>query len=300
MSRTASIPRETQDHNRPNSASHEPTVAFLSTPVVNSAVSTSAVTIQITETEAVPEKRSRWTDASFTGFFISFLLHGIACVWLAMWAFSAAARIALPPETIMLVLEKGGTEDANLESEADLPAGGATPSFEAQETALSAVLENLHSVPDVPPPIVPEEEAPVAPRSGQGQGRGSGTGRGNGTGSGLRKPKGGRAVRQGSFTVWTIPDDPAPGENYAIVIEVRLPEKIHRYPRSDISGLVTGTDGWRQPLPGIATPLQSFLPVEDHQVQFQVDVPGAGRLVKDTVQVRSRILKEEQVLKIVF
>jgi hypothetical protein len=175
--------------------------------------------------------------------------------------------------------------------------GGPTSLTEGKEMAVSSLTRGEHFA-----PIVPLLELPDSPVVGQtpgpGTGRGRGTGRGDGTGS--RQAIGKKAVTEGSFTVWTVPDDPLPGENYLILIEVKLPEKVLRYPRSDISGLVTGTDGWRQPLPGNAAPVHPYLPVEDHTVQLQVEVPGGGRRVEDVVKVRSRLLKEEQVLKLVF
>ncbi|HAD58072.1 MAG TPA: hypothetical protein DCG12_02330, partial [Planctomycetaceae bacterium] len=54
----------------------------------------------------------------------------------------------------------------------------------------------------------------------------------------LRVPEGGLAVTKGSFTAWTIPARPRPGENYQIIIEVKLKEGTPRYRLSDLIGTV--------------------------------------------------------------
>jgi hypothetical protein len=177
--------------------------------------------------------------------------------------------------------------------------GGSGIAWPLEGIGVAAVQAPQPNSVETPLPLLALPEMPVAElHPGPGSGRGRGTGRGDGTGS--RQPAGKNAVTEGSFTVWTIPDDPIPGETYTIMIEIRLPDKMTRFPRSDLIGLVTGTDGWRQPLPGNAEPRQSYLPVRDHTVQLQVDVPGAGRRVRDTIEVRSKLLKEKQVLTIVF
>jgi hypothetical protein len=53
-------------------------------------------------------------------------------------------------------------------------------------------------------------------------------------------------------------------------------------------------------LPGFGLPRGRFLPVKDDVAQLAVPVPGAERQVKDTIVVRSKLLKEQQTLEIVF
>jgi hypothetical protein len=139
----------------------------------------------------------------------------------------------------------------------------------------------------------------------------------NGSGILLKVPKSGLAVTKGSFTAFTIPASPKPGQQYAIVIEVRLPEDVRRFRVSDLSGEVRGSDKYSQKIPydgrydkasGYPTkdkkiiPLNasSILDVVDNKVQIVVKVPGAARLVKDTITIRSRKLKEEQELTLIF
>jgi len=117
------------------------------------------------------------------------------------------------------------------------------------------------------------------------------------TGHKFAMPTGGNVVTEGSFTAWTIPEDPAPGEKYTIVIQIKLPQRINRYRSSDLSGTVVGTDRYRQELPGLQP---KFLPVRKSSVQLEILVPGASELVQDTIRIRSRLLKEERELKLVF
>lgn len=108
-----------------------------------------------------------------------------------------------------------------------------------------------------------------------------------------------QAVTKGSFTVWTEPVDPQPGQRYTIMIRVKLKSEMQRYPRSDLSGNVVGTDLYRDFFGG---PTESgYLPVKDSTVLYQaLQVPGAQELVKDIITVESKILGEKQVIELVF
>jgi len=130
-------------------------------------------------------------------------------------------------------------------------------------------------------------------------------------------PSSGIVVTKGSFTAWTVPEDPRPGQIYKIVIQVQLPENIERYKSSDLSGMVRGSDryqqripwDWRQSLPTlklgpdnklVRLKRNGRLPINKHRVQLVIQVPGAKALVRDTIVIRSKLLKEKQQLKIVF
>jgi len=135
----------------------------------------------------------------------------------------------------------------------------------------------------------------------------------------LTAPDGARVVKKGSFSVWTVPKDPLPEQEYKIVIQVRLPELVRRYRAMDLSGEVEGSDGYRQQIPwdpkwkgrtdvaltirdGRLVPLRKggFLPVRDRITQLVIRVPPAKRLVRDRIKIRSKLLKEQQLLEIVF
>jgi hypothetical protein len=108
-----------------------------------------------------------------------------------------------------------------------------------------------------------------------------------------------QAVTKGSFTVWTVPEDPQPGQKYDIMIQVKLKNDLKRYPRSDLSGNVVGTDGYRDFFGG---PTEAgYLPIKENAVRYQaLTVPGAAQLVKDIINVESKILKEKQTIELVF
>ena len=121
---------------------------------------------------------------------------------------------------------------------------------------------------------------------------------GDGNGLGFAVPQGGKVVTKGSFTAWTVPADPAPGQNYLIVIQIELPDDVRRFPKRDLIGsIVIGTDGYRQAIPDNP---RGFLPTKERQAQMVIPVPGAANLVRDTIQLQSKILKEKQTLQIVF
>jgi hypothetical protein len=169
---------------------------------------------------------------------------------------------------------------------------------------------------DVDFDMIPEEEvqvqnpllepAPAAPSDvladttiGQIIGSGQGLLGEQGGGGKLNLPR--KFFSKGSFTVWTDPQDPTPSEDYHIVIQVDVREARHqgdKYPKHDISGSVEGTDNYRQKFGGRQS--LGYLDVTDGHVQFRVLVPGAARLVRDTIEVRSEMLKEEQTIEIVF
>jgi hypothetical protein len=142
-------------------------------------------------------------------------------------------------------------------------------------------------------PTVPDEMRPTLNAVGSGDGGADG----DGNGLGYSMPESGKAITKGSFTVWTIPEDPAPGQNYLIIIQVKLPDRITRYRRSDLKGTVVGTDGYEQFIPGRR---RGYLPVKDNKAQLVVFVPAAESLVRDTIKVSSKILKEKQTLEIEF
>jgi len=120
-------------------------------------------------------------------------------------------------------------------------------------------------------------------------------------GGGFMAPPNSRIFKKGSFSAWTIPDDPEPGQDYVIVIVVKLPKRVKRYRASDLVGLVVGTDGYRQAVPG---PQYSrgtvYLPMKDHMAKLVVKVPGGASRVRDVINIRSKTLKEKQKIELEF
>ena len=105
------------------------------------------------------------------------------------------------------------------------------------------------------------------------------------------------AVTAGSFSVWTEPENPDPGEPYKIVVQIRVPDDTDRYSVADLDGVVVGSDGYQKMIPGN---VRGFLPVENGHVRFEVHIVSADENVQDTVFVRSKVLREAQKLQLRF
>ncbi len=130
------------------------------------------------------------------------------------------------------------------------------------------------------------------------------------------------AVTKGSFTVFTIPADPNVRQDYDVIVQIQLPSNINRYVAEDLSGSVNGTDDWQQnirhsyektvfdPIGNGKFPpfeesvgfrvISGELPIKNNVATLRITVPGAERLVKDTIQVKSDLLAEEQEIVIIF
>jgi hypothetical protein len=146
-------------------------------------------------------------------------------------------------------------------------------------------------------PLISAGALAKAGGNGAGEGTGEGSGSGDGAGHKFAMPSGGNVVTEGSFTAWTVPADPKPHEVYSIIVQIKLPKRVRSYRSADLSGTVVGTDRYRQELPGLQP---KFLPVKKNSVQLEILVPGAADLVQDTIRIKSKMLKEEQELRIVF
>jgi len=120
---------------------------------------------------------------------------------------------------------------------------------------------------------------------------------------GFLKPSGGKAVTQGSFTAWTVPEDPKPRQDYLVVIQIRLPKKIKQYRKEDLTGFLTGDDGYKTPIGsyrGSKYSKKYYGQFDDLANQFVIKIPGAAEKVQDIINIQSKMLKEKQVLVIVF
>ena len=130
-------------------------------------------------------------------------------------------------------------------------------------------------------------------------------------------PQGGKVVSRGSFSAWTVPEDPEPRKDYMIVIRIKLPETTKLYRISDLSGKVEGSDLCEQYLPfdpnrkdlaarselgGQIIQLRSSsrLRVIKNHVQIMIPVKGGDNQIRDTIHIKSRMLNEDQKLEIVF
>lgn len=185
---------------------------------------------------------------------------------------------------------EGGFEDV-FDTTVDVPK--ATEAILAVAPAIVAPGEGTQTV----QPMLSANALAKTGGNGSGEGSGSGEGTGEGTGHKFTMPSGGNVVTEGNFTAWTVPADPKPNEDYSIIVQIKLPKRVKVYRSDDLSGTVVGTDRYRQDLPGLQP---KFLQVKKNSVQVEIPVPRAAELVQDTIRIKSKMLKEEQELQIVF
>ncbi|MFH5802459.1 hypothetical protein [Alienimonas sp. DA493] len=229
------------------------------------------------------------------GLGVSLAVHGVVLLAMALWAIDVQGL----GSGLTLSVTPGVDEAAEIELiETARDLSGGSP-MEIAAPPLELLAEDAPGM---------EVEVLTAAAGGVSEGAGVGTGEGDGAGDGanpetVELPGGGTAIRKGSFTVWTIPPDPRPMQDYAIVIQVDLPEKLRlrRYPKHDLYGMVKGTDNFTMRLPGNnLADRKGFLPIRNGKVQFVVGIPGAESLVKDRIKVGSKLLNESQTLELVF
>jgi hypothetical protein len=230
-------------------------------------------------------------SALMKGILVSVIVHSVALIILGMLVIGGAV---MRPNLDVFgeIGEAGESAPGGLDIDTTLPLGEPPPEGTAIEFPDASSL--LAAMPAA-------EFDPNSTVRGVSGGTGNGTGGGaDGDGNGtIMGPIGipTYAVTKGSFSVWTDPRDPKPDVNYHIVIQFRLPRNVETYRGSDLSGMVIGTDGYKQVIRLNRT--ETF-PVHDGSVQVRIFVPGGDRLVRDTIRVESKLLREKQVIEIVF
>jgi len=257
------------------------------------------------------ERAAEWLkSATATGYGLSLLVHILLLTGMALWIFPQIAQQTSVTTVVESDVEAPQPLDAMDDVHLEVPAGSenvVVPQLTdavQQETDLN-VLEHKFL-----------QDVTAAETQGEGGSRDVGSG-----GFRLLEPK--NAVKAGSFTAWTIPiarhpgedpkagENPRPGQDYHIVIQVKIPGNRQVYNIGDLSGKVIGTDGYIQIIPAMAfiqdeegrmirANLGRRLPVVDGVVQILIRVPGAEALVKDTIRVNSKLLKEQQTLELIF
>lgn len=225
---------------------------------------------------------------SLTAFFVSMLLHGSLLVGMACIVFEQSD---VEVGSLSGVLGKP-TEDTDAELFLEAPVVADSGGTESP-SELENLVDRLHE----------SQTRRMTQTALTGVGDGSGAGEGSGDDDVVALPAvhvPSYAVTKGSFSAWTEPEDPEPGRDYTIRIVVQLPsnwEKSTRFRMRDISGMVIGTDGYRQAIR--FRPTQTVI-VQDGSVQIDIPVPGARRLVRDTIRIESKLLKEKQIIQLVF
>ncbi len=215
---------------------------------------------------------------------------------LSLAVFAIRSGTIAPPGSILVEFGNPGGDtiiDPDLEASLEMEGGHEAAPLQIADLNLPASLDAVGV-------NIGDALEGLANGTGTGDGRGSdeGTGRGSGTGVGvpaINVPS--FAVTKGSFSAWTEPRDPDPGRQYVIVIQVRLPKAVREYRGSDLTGMVTGTDLYKQVIKFKTT---DKFPVVEGAVEIRVPVPGAAKLVRDTIRIESKLLREKQTLQIEF
>ncbi len=143
----------------------------------------------------------------------------------------------------------------------------------------------------------------------------------------LREP--GNAVKAGRFTAFSRPiivsgtgsqrteefgepgEAPLAGQAYFIVIQIKMDARRKTYLIGDLIGSVVGTDGYTQKIPtgmyilddkGNPLEIKKSEPIKvvNSTVQLLMKVPGARSEVRDNIYLKSKMLKEEQNLQLIF
>ncbi|HEY4259922.1 MAG TPA: hypothetical protein VGM98_07175 [Schlesneria sp.] len=229
-------------------------------------------------------------SALMKGILVSITVHSVALVVLGMLVIGGA--VMRPNLDVFGEIGEAGESAPGLDIDTTLPFGEPPPEGTAVDFSdASSLLAAMPAAEFDPNSTV----RGVSGGTGNGTGGGA-DGDGNGTIMGpIGIPK--YAVTKGSYSVWTDPKDPEPGISYQIVIQFKLPRTVDTYRGSDLTGMVTGTDGYKQVIKFSRT--ESF-PVHDGSVQVRIRVPGADRLVRDIIRIESKLLREKQVIEIEF
>lgn len=212
---------------------------------------------------------------------------------LTVLSFMAFRHQAPPISAIDAAFAEAGGDATEL----DLPGDSSLDEELSSAPATPVEFVDLSATIGLNPNILGSVENLAGALGGDGTGEGTGFG---GDGSGgmagkVRVPS--TAVTKGSFTVWTDPEVPNPGQKYDIIIEVKVSPGITSYRLRDLTGTVRGTDGYFK---AIRYDSKRRERVVEGVVQIRVTIPGAAQLVRDTIKIRSAILKEEQTIEIVF
>lgn len=238
--------------------------------------------------QGILERFSRWLKGAVAaGYGISLALHAILVLLMSFIVFTELMNEQALQTTMTESEEIEMLQDV-LDIRIDMPAGDVSAT-NSLETALK-----LDPADWADNPIVNGVEDSVESLFEK-------EGAGGAGGAGFLAPSGARVFTKGSFSAWTVPNDPRPGQDYDIVIVVRLPDRVKRYQASDLKGIVVGTDGYRQEIPGLEyTRGRVYLPLKDQTAQLIVRVPGAASRVRDKIEIRSTTLNEKQLLEIEF
>ncbi|MEM1062625.1 MAG: hypothetical protein AAGJ97_09920, partial [Planctomycetota bacterium] len=167
---------------------------------------------------------------------VSLTLHALLLAAMAAYTFDVLAETG----DVATAFEEG---DELLDAAIDTSLADFAAGVESLEAAAPEI--EFDAFADLDAADLPTGDTLSLPSLGEGWGAGEGL-----SSLPFARPSQDKTVTKGSFTVWTVPSDPEPRQNYVIVIEIKVPKRVRQYRRSDLSGVVIGTDDYRQPLPG--------------------------------------------------
>lgn len=252
------------------------------------------------------------------GYALSFVVHVVLLSILSIPILRTVKDGATYTTIVQKQTEDQVVFDSPIDTRIDMPhrAGG------SEETVQMALLNPESVSPNLIPELKTSTEAAV---EGDDPGDGGTAEEGFG-GMRIAEPK--NAIRQGSFSVWPWPilgkklrggyfhgepgDFPKVFQNYHIVIRVRAPEGKRSVSLSDFSGMVVGTDKYRQKIPEDAWYFDTKgnfvrartgrqIPVIEGTAELLIEVPGANEPnIRDSITVRFRPLDEEQTIELKF
>lgn len=287
-----------------------------------------AIRIVPVETEAEP---TPWwktlvrtvVSALGVGFGISLLVHVTMLVGFGLWILDLDNLLS--QFSINSGVENEGIEvkvDTEMEVElAESKKGGPIDQKETLINPSELVTRNDEIKSDIPADLESRINKLAAEEGRGGNASGSGTGDTDGGAKKGGARVGRNAVTRGRFTVWSVPSNPDVLQSYLIGIRVQLPEKVKRFRVDDLSGMVSGDkDGHRQTIPHdrqwgppkvryrgkfINLRKTGYVPVRTERgkkyATIYIWVPGSQiPKTTDTVRIRSKMLNDEQRLKIVF
>ena len=251
------------------------------------------------------------TGREATGFAMSFAIHAALIVALSLMVLTqlqpqkpASLRIETlaPPESLSQDVSREITLEVPLQSGPDSSAFPSTP------------------LPRIEPSVLMEQ---TLAEGWSGAGRGGGRESAQAASGGVAFILPPNAVQAGNFAAWWIPlaqrygevvepgQLPRIGQNYHIHVQIQVPAERGSFRVDDLTGEITGTDGYKQNIPDrawvydddgkLARATGRMLPVRDRIVEIVFKVTASSKAgVRDTIRIRSHLLDEEQLLTLEF
>ena len=209
--------------------------------------------------------RSRWLT-----YLLAIYLHIIALLVLAVVYLHAPLDIS--PVVINAVMRDSEPIKSSafeiFTTEADV--APAEPVNETPETLAMSASTTIPTLDDSALDALPDALAAMATNHSRSAEPAKAAGKPQAQAVALDVPR--NAVSAGSFSVWTEPENPDPGEPYKIIVQIRMPDGTERFSLADLEGVVVGSDGYQKMIPGN---LRGFLPVRDGHVRLEVHIVSA-------------------------